>query len=98
MANTSVTLCAIFRIPAEGVAAFRAYEDAVLPLLGEHGGRLDRRLRSADGRMEVHIVSFNDDAAFAAYRADERRKSRAQLLEASGASVDVVRVNDVEDA
>ena len=33
-----VTRVLIARIPAEGVADFRAYEDAVLPLLPEFNG------------------------------------------------------------
>jgi hypothetical protein len=41
-----VTVALIARIPAEGVTDFRAYEDAVLPLLPEFNGRLERRLRN----------------------------------------------------
>src|SRR4051794_23241437 len=41
-----ITLVLMARIPAEGVADFRAYEDAVLPLLPEFNGRLQRRLRN----------------------------------------------------
>ena len=44
-----VTFALIARIPAEGIADFRAYEDAVLPLLPEFNGRLERRLRNSDG-------------------------------------------------
>jgi hypothetical protein len=57
-----VTLVFIARMPAEGVADFRAYEDAVLPLLPEYNGRLERRLRNADGTVEIHILSFASDA------------------------------------
>ena len=38
-----VTFVLIFRIPTEGVEDFRAYEEAVLPLLPEFNGRLERR-------------------------------------------------------
>jgi hypothetical protein len=52
-----VTFVLIFRIPTEGVEDFRAYEEAVLPLLPEFNGRLERRLRNPDGTVEMHIVA-----------------------------------------
>ncbi len=59
-----------------------AYEDAVLPLLADHGARLvyrGRRTGSADATLplEVHLLWFPDRTAFDAYMADERR---AELL------------------
>jgi hypothetical protein len=58
-----VTFVLIARIPAEGVADFRAYEDAVLPLLPGFNGRLERRLRNSDGTIEMHIVSLTGFAS-----------------------------------
>ena len=49
----------IVRIPFEGIEDFRAYEDAVLPLLPEFNVR---RLRNPDGTIEMHIISFAPDA------------------------------------
>ena len=92
-----LTFVVVARIPAGGVASFQRYEDAVLPLLAEHGGRLERRLRGAVGEVEVHVVSFASADGFAAYRADPRRERHAQLLAASGAQVEVLEVEDVED-
>lgn len=80
-----LTLVLIARIPIEGVADFRAYEDAVLPLLPEFNGRLERRLRNQDGTIEVHIVSFASEADFQNYRNDSRRTAQAALLERSAA-------------
>ena len=57
-----ITFALIARIPAEGVADFTAYEDAVLPLLSEFNGRLERRLRNSDGTIEMHIVGFASEA------------------------------------
>jgi hypothetical protein len=57
-----VTFVLIARIPAEGIQNFRAYEDAVLPLLPEFNGCLERRLRSPDDTMEMHIISFASNA------------------------------------
>lgn len=86
---------AVARIPEGGLEAFLAYESTVLPLLSDHGGRIDRRLRSLDGRTEVHLLSFADDAGLSPYRADPRRAAAAHLLAASGATVELVAVVEV---
>ena len=65
----------------EGIEDFQAYEDAVLPLLPEFNGRLERRLRNQDGTAEMHIVSFASDEDFQNYRNDPRRVALARLLE-----------------
>ena len=49
-------LVQIVRIPPEGVAEFQRYESLVLPLLPKYGGKLERRFRSADGQIEIHVV------------------------------------------
>ena len=93
--TTSVTLVLIARIPAEGVADFRAYEDAVLPLLPEFNGCLERRLRNPDGTIEMHIVSFASDADFQNYRNDPRRTVHVRLLEKSSAKLELLPMTDV---
>jgi uncharacterized protein (DUF1330 family) len=55
-----------------------AYEDRVLPLLDDHGGRLlyrGRRVADADPSLplEVHLIWFPHRRAFDAYIGDERR-------------------------
>ena len=90
-----VTRVLIARIPAEGVADFRAYEDAVLPLLLEHNGRLERRLRNHDGTVEMHIVSFASEADFQNYRNDPRRTAQASLLKKSSAMMERLAMTDV---
>jgi uncharacterized protein (DUF1330 family) len=94
----AVTYVLVARIPPAGVEAFQRYEAAVLPLLGEHGGRLARRLRTGDGEVEVHVVEFASAGAFDAYRADPRRAEHAALLEASGARLELLAVEDVPTA
>jgi hypothetical protein len=83
------------RIPPESVEAFRAYEDAVLPLLPEFNGCLERRLRNPDGTIEMHIVSFASETDFQNYRNDPRRMSQAGLLEKSSAKMELLRMADV---
>ncbi|WP_247817514.1 hypothetical protein [Bradyrhizobium sp. 40] len=90
-----ITLVLMARIPAEGVADFRAYEYAVLPLLPEFNGRLQRRLRNPDRTIEMHIVSFASDADFQNYRNDPRRTGQASLLEKSAAKLEVLPMTDV---
>ncbi|WP_369719671.1 hypothetical protein AB8Z38_20590 [Bradyrhizobium sp. LLZ17] len=85
----------IARIPKEGVADFRAYEDAVLPLLPEFNGRLERRLRNSDDTVEVHIVSFASDVDFQNYRNDPRRMAQAELLGKSSAKLELLPMADV---
>jgi hypothetical protein len=90
-----LTFVLIARIPPDGVEAFRAYEDQVLPLLNEHGGRLQRRLRNELGTLELHIVSFPSDVAFQKYRSDARRAAATPLLEASSAKLERLSLRDV---
>jgi len=93
--NSEITYALLFRVPVKGVDMFERYESLVLPLLDDHGGRLERRLRSPDRLTEVHIVSFPSREAFAAYREDPRRSQHTHLLAESGAAVEVLEVGDV---
>lgn len=93
-----VTIAVIARVSAAGREDFLAYEDAVLPLLGRHGGVLERRLRTDDGLTEVHVVSFLSPEGFAAYRRDPDRVAQQYLLERSGAAMEVLEVCDVGSA
>lgn len=92
----AVTCLMLARLPEGRLDAFDAYESTVLPLLAEHGGRLERRLRTPDDRVEAHLVSFPGDEDFAAYRADPRRSSAAPLLDSSGAAIELLAVRDVQ--
>jgi hypothetical protein len=89
-----VTFVLIARIPTEGIDDFRAYEDAVLTLLSEFNGRLERRLRNPDGTVEVHVVSFASDADFQNYRSDPRRVAHAWLLEKSSAKLELLSMTN----
>ena len=93
--TSRVTFVLTVRIPADGVEDFRAYEDAVLPLLPDFNGRLERRLRNLDGTIETHIVSFASDVDFQNYRNDPRRTAQAWLLEKSSAKVELFPMADV---
>ena len=93
--TTPVTFVLIARIPAESIEDFRAYEDAVLPLLPEYNGRLERRLRNPEGTIEMHIIGFASDADFQNYRNDPRRTAQAWLLERSSAKLELLPMANV---
>jgi hypothetical protein len=76
-AQTRLTLVVLADVERE---AFQRYEAAVLPMLERHDGRLERRLRTADGQAEVHIVSLGSRAGYDAYIADPKRADRRALL------------------
>jgi hypothetical protein len=90
-----VTFVLIARIPTGGVKDFRAYEDAVLPLLPEFNGCLERRLRNPDGTAEIHIISFASDVDFQNYRNDPRRRAQVWLLEKSAAKMELLPMTNV---
>ena len=83
------------RVPREGLEAFAAYEACVLPLLAQHGGKLERRLQSADEQVELHLVNFPSDEAFVSYRDDERRHEQRHLLERSDAAIEVLELYEI---
>ncbi|MEU4367791.1 GNAT family N-acetyltransferase [Micromonospora chersina] len=74
--------------------AGRRYEDDVLALLGRHGGRLERRLRTGDGRTEVHVIRFAARAGYDAFLVDPERVA---LRAALGDAAPTTRVLDVHD-
>ena len=93
--TTALVLALIARVPLSGVADFQAYEAQVLPLLADHGGSLERRLRNGDGTTEVHVVRFASAAHLDRFRSDARRMAAAPLLLQSGAAVELLTMQDV---
>jgi hypothetical protein len=90
-----LTVAMIADIPEGAEAGFQAYESAVLPLLPRHGGRLERRLRTEDALVEIHVVSFESRDGFESYLADDERQSHRGLLDGLGVAQRVLLVNDV---
>lgn len=83
--------------------ALRAYEDEVLALLPDHGGRVVSRVRrrsdgegpDGDGPLEVQIIDLPDQAALDGYLADPRRAKLAGVRDRAIARTDVLRVDHV---
>ncbi|MEU8180181.1 hypothetical protein AB0B86_05295 [Micromonospora sp. NPDC049047] len=92
-----LTLVAIveFAVGAEG--AGQRYEDAVLALLGRHGGHLDRRLRGTDGRTEVHVIRFDDRGGYESFLVDPERMAMRSALGDSAPTTRVIEVQEVQN-
>jgi hypothetical protein len=95
MTAARFTVVMIAELGAAAVEPFDAYERQVLPLLDRHGGRLERRLRTRDGRTEVHLLSFPSRAGYDDYRADPDHAALRPLL--AGLELEQ-RVLEVQDA
>lgn len=91
----SLTIVMVADLSSGAEEGFQAYESAVLPLLPRHGGRLERRFRTGDALMEVHVVSFASQEGFESYLADEERQSHRGLLEGLDVVQRVLLVDDV---
>ena len=96
--QTRLTLVMLADVAREGVEAFQRYEAAVLPMLERHDGCLERRLRTADGQAEVHIVSFGSRAGYDAYMADPERVNHRALLEGLALTQRLLEVIDVGES
>jgi enamine deaminase RidA (YjgF/YER057c/UK114 family) len=90
-----LTLALVVDLAADAVGPFDAYERRVLPLLTRHGGRLDRRLRTDDGRTEIHLVTFADRAGYEAYLADPDRDAAGRLLDGLAVRRRLLEVTDI---
>lgn len=83
-----MTLVVILTIRAGALESFRRFERAAARVMAKHGGEIERAIYIPPGDdeelcQEVHIVTFPDDRAFAAYRADGGLKDLMYLREES---------------
>jgi uncharacterized protein (DUF1330 family) len=75
--------------------ALIAYEDAVLSLVDEHGGKVVHRARTdgADGRpLEIQLFEWASQEAIDAYMSDPRRTALAADREQAIARTEIVPV------
>ncbi|MEV6811406.1 GNAT family N-acetyltransferase [Micromonospora sp. NPDC051296] len=91
----AVRLVALVELPAAAVEAAQRYEDTVLALLPRHGGRVERRLRTGDGRTEVHVIRFDTRAGYDAFLVDPERAALRAALGATAPSTRVLEVQEV---
>jgi uncharacterized protein (DUF1330 family) len=102
MPENPVSLCVLLWAKPGKESALSAYEDQVLALLADHGGRvLQRGSVVADGTgdgarpAEVQFLEFPGEAALGAYMNDSRRLALAADRDAAIARTDVLRVRAV---
>jgi len=82
--ESRLTLVVSIWLKASDVAGFEAFERQAAAIMAAHGGRVDNVVRcggEGGAPFEVHIVSFPDAAAAAAYRADPRLAKLLPLRE-----------------
>jgi len=101
MSENPVSLCVLLWAKPGKESVLSAYEDQVLGLLADHGGRvLQRGSVIPDGResgqgeqpSEVQFLEFPSEAALDAYMKDSRRQALAADRDATIARTDVLRV------
>jgi uncharacterized protein (DUF1330 family) len=91
----AVTFVMIADLQPGAEDVFQRYESLVLPLLARHGGRLERRLRTDDALTEVHIVSFDTQAGYKHYVADEDRQAHRAVLADANVTQRLLAVQDI---
>lgn len=94
MADNGLLLVAVVEMADGHAEAGRRYEDAVLALLGRHGGALERRLRE-EGGTEVHVIRFAERAGLDSFLADPQRLALRAGLGDAAPTTRVLEVRDV---
>ena len=97
----SLTLCVLLWTRPGADDALTAYEDRVLSLVPEHGGRVLQRAKSsgADGQpLEIQLLEFPSAEALGRYMADERRTVLADERDRAIARTDVIEVELIDPA
>ena len=92
-----VTLCVLLWAREGRDDAARDYEDRVLTLLPDHGGRVIQRARATGGNgggepTEVQILRFPSQAALDGFMGDSRRTALAAERDAAISRTEVLRV------
>ena len=81
--------------------ALTAYEDRVLALVPEHGGRVLQRVRgdgAGDQPLEVQILEFPSPPALGAYMDDGRRTALADDRDRAISRTEVINVELIQSA
>ncbi len=88
-------MCVLLWAKPAAEDALVAYEDRVLELVPEHGGRVLQRARGngGDGQpLEVQLLEFPSAVALSAHMTDERRLSLAGERDRAIARTEVIDV------
>ena len=91
----TLTLTALLWPHPDTEQALVDYEDTVLALIPQHGGRVIERVRrmdDGDGPFEIQIIELPGEDALAAYMGDPARVALAEVHARAIARTEVVRV------
>ena len=89
-------LVAVVEMAPGHIAEGGAYEDAVLALLGRHGGTLRQRLRSTDDSgTEVQLISFAARSGLESFLADPARQTLRDQLGDGAPRTRVIEVREL---
>lgn len=97
----AVSLCVLLWAHPGREDALAAYEDKVLALVAEHGGRVLQRARtdgSGDQPSEIQMFVFESQEALEGYMGDERRLALADERDRAVARTELMHVTLVETA
>ena len=83
-----MTRVVILTVRKDAIEIFRAFERHAARVMATHGGRIERTVVvTPDGLpdviKEIHVVTFPNEQAFAAYRTDEELARFAHLRDQS---------------
>jgi uncharacterized protein (DUF1330 family) len=89
-----MTIVAILTVRRDHLGEFHRFERAAAAAMVRHGGAIERTVAvedpAAEHYREVHLITFPDAAAFAAYRADPELAALAQLREEAIVAAEVL--------
>lgn len=91
----SISLCVLLWARPGEEAGLVAYEDRVLELVAEHGGRVVQRARTdgtGDQPLEIQLFTFESPSAMDGYMQDERRLALADERDRVVARTETMRV------
>ena len=91
-----LTLCVLLWAHPGAEEALTAYEDQVLALVPDYGGKVISRARSSGAGgypLEVHLLEFPSPQALDAYTADCRRQALAGDRDRVIARTEVIEVD-----
>ena len=97
----TLTLCVLLWARPGAEDGLIAYEDRVLGIVPEHGGRVLQRARgsgTAGQPLEVQLLEFPSAHALDAYMTDDRRQSLADQRDTVIAKTEVIEVQLVHAA
>ena len=96
----SLTLCVLLWARPGAEAGLISYEDRVLAMVPEHGGRVLQRARSTgmdELPLEIQLLEFPSQQALDAFMADDRRQSLAGERDKAVSKTEVIEVRLVSE-